>query len=78
MAVQVRHHELGKPPETSLVNRRPPFTYFYLLQCRYVGLVGTIIVGVGSCISCLDVAPMILQAVAADGVVPGLQACRPV
>jgi len=40
---------------------------------KYVGLIGTIVVGVGSCVSCLDVAPSILQTIAADNIVPGLQ-----
>jgi len=46
----------------------------YTWPNKYVGLVGTIVVGVGSCVSCLDVAPTILQTVAADNIVPGLQA----
>ena len=36
-------------------------------------IVGTIIVGVGSSISCLDVAPIVLRDIAKDGSVPGLQ-----
>ena len=40
---------------------------------KYVGLVGTMIVGVGSCVSCLDVAPTILQRIAADGAFPGMK-----
>eukprot|EP00965_Chrysotila_dentata_P205472 6182975-Pleurochrysis_carterae.AAC.1 len=40
---------------------------------KYIGLVGTIIIGMGSCISCLDVAPSMLQKIAVDGMVPGLQ-----
>ena len=39
-----------------------------------LALLGTIIVGIGSCISCLDVAPTVLRDIAKDGSVPGLQA----
>lgn len=39
----------------------------------YVGLSGTIIVGVGSCVSCLDVAPTIVASIADEGYVPFLK-----
>ena len=38
-----------------------------------LALTGTVIVGIGSCISCLDVAPTILRDIAKDGSVPGLR-----
>mmetsp|Transcript_24117 Transcript_24117/g.61639 ORF Transcript_24117/g.61639 Transcript_24117/m.61639 type:complete len:943 (+) Transcript_24117:58-2886(+) len=38
-----------------------------------IALVGTVIVGIGSSISCLDVAPTVLRDIAKDGSVPGLQ-----
>ena len=40
---------------------------------KYVGLGGTVVVGIGSCVSCLDVAPTILRTIAASGHVPGAE-----
>ena len=40
---------------------------------KVVALLGTVIVGIGSSISCLDVAPIILRDIAQGGDVPGLQ-----
>jgi amino acid transporter len=55
----------GRLDETDFLMRAWPSSY--------VGLGGTVIVGVGSCVSCLDVAPTILCSIADEGYVPFLK-----
>lgn len=40
---------------------------------KWVSVIGTILIGLGSALSCVDVAPRILQSIAKDGFIPLLQ-----